>query len=267
MPIRACVMASALLGLLTLAPLHTAAACSLSSAHGVRWPGESHLIGIPTAVMVNAARGLPPALARVGPERSYHDRISTPRQWTWWRWRFKAGWRRLRNAVGLGPPYGQVVRLERVGGPDSLRVLAAIAQSGGEGVLVNWDLAASCLDVLSEKRETFLVPGERVFMTAALRDPAGWVDGRPTFDLRSTESPYAGRLRWYQDGSLAEPALALEKFWELYEALPAHGALLRDSAAALVPLRAWERANRELLGHPHVRREFDQLARYAQSPR
>ena len=264
MQTRSRAAAAALLALLALGPWHAATACTVSSARGLRWPGDSHLIALPTGRMVSAARGLPPALARVGPKRSYHDRISTPREWRWWRGRLQVGSRRLRNAFRLGPPYGQVARIERVGGPDSGRVVAALAQSGGEVVVVRWLLTAACGDALSESREPWLAPGERVFMTAVLRDQAGWVDGRPTFDIRSAAFPYRERPSW-GDASRAEPWLSLEEYWRLYEALPAHAELERDSAAALAPLRAWARLHQELVSYPLVRREVDLAARYAES--
>jgi hypothetical protein len=207
--------------------------------------------------MVSAARGLPRELARVGPEVFYEDRIRAPSEWRWWRMRFQRLWVRLRNAFRPGPPYGQVVRVERVGGPDSLRVLAALTQSGGEAVLVDWLLTGSCTTGLRESRQPWLVPGERVFVTATLRGQAGWVDGRPTFDVRATEFPYSGRPHWFPNGRLGEPGLSLDEYWRLYEALPAHRELELGSATALAPLQAWQRAHPELMTHPRVRRELE----------
>ena len=263
MPIRVRAAAAALLALLAFGPWHAAAACSLTGFRGVRRPGESHLIALPTDRVVSAARGMPPHLARLGPERSPLDRIRAPGEGWWWRRRFRALWGRVRDAFRPDLPYGQVVRLERLGGPDSLQVLAALARSGGEAVLVHWALTAGCGTALSESLRPWLPAGERVFIAAALRDEVGWVGGRPTFDVGAGEYPYRERSPSRREESRAEPRLSIEEYWDLYEALPAYRELEQDSAAALAPLRAWSRAHPELASHPLVRGEISQAEGYA----
>ncbi|HYW07019.1 MAG TPA: hypothetical protein VE913_08695 [Longimicrobium sp.] len=160
-------------------PASEAHACSLFGGHGIRRPEATPLIALPTDRTLSAARSLPPDLARVGTMPPTSDYIRQPGRWWWWQDRMAHWWKRARNAFRPPLPYGQVVRLERVGGAHAARIRAALAASRGEAVLVRWDLRADCGIARSERREPWLNRGFRVFTTARLRAEAdGWAAGR-----------------------------------------------------------------------------------------
>lgn len=230
-----------------------AAACSLIGVYTVRPPGVSHLLVVPSGQTVSAARGLPPYLRRAERRRDLHEGLYSPRDGPWWRMQARKLGRRIREVFRPALPYGQVVRLERVGGADSARVQAALARSRGEAVLVRWDLAANCGPVRSENRAPWLRPGTRTFITAQLRPRRGWVRGRPTFDVQAHNYPYPrhGLAGW---STPVEPAaLPVETFWSLYALLPPTTYQVPDTAAVFRGLGAWERANPAAARHPDAR--------------
>lgn len=197
----------------------------------------------PTPTMLSAARGLPRDLAGVRPERDLLLRMYPPTSAEWWRARFH----RWKASFGPPLPMGQVVRVARLGGA-SPAVRAALARHGGEAVLVQWALATNCRTALYSGREPRLSAGRPVFVAARLRARSGWVHGRLTFDVFPQQWPYAG-WRAELDSPPGEP-LTVEEYWTLRAALPTDDALLRDTATALAPLRAWVRS------HPRLARRW-----------
>jgi hypothetical protein len=229
-----------------------ARACSLIGGHAVRRPDATHLIALPTDRTLSAARALPPDLAEVGHIAPISQHIREPGRWWWWKERIAHWWKRARNAFRPPLPYGQVVRLERVGGAHASRIRAALAASRNEAVLVRWELGADCGPARSERREPWLDRGSRVFTTARLRAKAGWVGGRPTFDVTSFDYPYTEQAPWTDPRGHRVAGPRLAEYWELYETLPTFPQMERDTAAALAPMRAWVRAHPALAAHPAV---------------
>lgn len=235
-----------------------AVACSLIGSHGVQRPDASHLIALPTGRMVSAPDALPPHLAEAAREPA--ERV---RGWVGWKARLRLWWERVLDLFRPSLPYGQVVRVERFGGAEGERVRAALERSGGEAVLVRWTLRGDCGEALNPSREPWTRPGGRLFTTARLRAREGWVEGRPTLDVSSFDFPYPDRQPGHDDSGREVPGLRVADYWSLYEALPAHAVLRRDTAAALAPLRGWMRAHPQLARHPVARGELRQAESYA----
>jgi hypothetical protein len=226
-------------------------------------PGASHLIVLPANRSVSAARGLPPDLADVRPLRGYDEDVWRPGMRLWWEARIKRWFKRLRDR----PPYGQLAKLERVGGPDSARIVAALGSAGGDVVLVDWNLDSMCRPALRTERTTSLTVGERVFLTATLRETPGWVGGRPTFDVMPHHFVYYDRDYWKHPTTRDPMRMTARDVMSAYEALP-HLELLRrhaDTALALASLRNWARVNPTLAARDPARRMIDNAHSWAAS--
>lgn len=221
------------------------------------------MIAAPTQRMVSAARGVPPHLANLPDDGHWTDHGFIPNSRFWWKEKLKWQAERVRDLFRPSLPYGQIVRVERMGGTGDARVRAALARSGGEAVLVFWALRANCGTALSRWRKPRLTEPQRVFTVAWLRRENGWVDGRPTFDVSAGEFPYRDQVPWPDHARRRVRGIRVTEYWSLYETLPARAALLRDTAAALAPLREWVRAHPALARNPVTLGEVDQAERWA----
>ena len=238
---------TAAIGLISLAALgvlaraNSAAACSMDPRPGARMPGVSSLIVLPTNRIASAARGLPPDLAAVPPLRGYDESVWRPGMRSWWEARVTRWFKRLRDR----PPYGQLAKLERVEGPDSARIVAAMDAAAGEVVLVHWDLDSMCRPALRRERASSLAVGERVFLTATLRETTGWVQGRPTFDVTPHHFVHYEREYWQPPTERDRARMTAREVMTVYAALP-HLDQLRwqpDTGGALASLREWARSH------------------------
>jgi hypothetical protein len=215
-----------------------AAACSLSAGRPFRHPARTHLIVRATPDMVSAARGLPPALARLRAPRELDQWLTRPLELWWWR----AKWERLRDRFRPSLPYGQIVHVLRVGGPDSVQLREALTRSGGQAVLVRWGLAANCGTELNPSRAPVFAPGTEFFVTGGLRADSGWPDGRPTLDVMPAGDATHHQRARPEGGPRARPSLTLEAYWRMYEHMPEAGAYQADPARALAQVAAWAQA-------------------------
>lgn len=242
-------LAVALMG--ALSPTAEADACSFLGGHGVRNARKHHFIVMPTARTLSASNGIPKDFPRFRSE-SWLDRQSSPREWRWWRTRFE----RFRDRFLLRLPYGQVVRIDRMGGPDSLALRSALTASNGEAVFVKWLLQPNCGPRLRVSREPFFIPGRAVFAVGTLRDRSRWVGRYPTFDITASDfdyDPHSFRAR------TSHQPLSLAEYVSLYEALPESEALRADAASALAPLRSWLERHPQYADHELVRGALDKL--------
>lgn len=221
------------------------------------------MIAAPTQRMVSAARGVPPHLAGLEPEGHWTDIAFIPNSRFWWKEKMKREAERLRDLFRPSLPHGQIVRIERIGGAGGARVQTALARSGGEAVLVFWELRANCGTALSTRREPRLTEPQRVFTVAWLRRENGWAGGRPTFDVSAGEFPYRDQVLWPDHTGRRVRGIRVTEYWSLYQKLPERAALLRDTGAALAPLRGWVRAHPALARHPVIIGEVDQAERWA----
>lgn len=228
-----------------------ARACELEPGQGMRRGGDVPLLGTATATMVPAARGVPVDLAAASAANDAAARARTPAVRPAW-WRRVWSWLSDHSAPQTGAaspsrPFGQVVQIQRVGGPDSASLELALQRSGGEAVLVRWLLAGDCGPMRDSTRTAFLPPGATVFAIGRLRPVAGWVGDRPTFDLPAGGS--AARPLVQHPSATERPRWLLPPadYFELYRRLPRQDSLPADTASALKPLRAW------LASHPALR--------------
>jgi hypothetical protein len=138
--------------------------------------------------------------------------------------------------------HGQVVALERVGGPARDRLPA----DADRAVVVSWDYDSLCRPLIQFGSHRPFDPGREMVFMAAPRDPEHWVDGMPTFDLLSPADAYPYRAPDERD---PRPLSAAEMF-ALYEVVPRSGDLDRSPYEAVRPLQAWVRENPELVARP-----------------
>lgn len=145
--------------------------------------------------------------------------------------------------------YGQLVRVNRIGGRTAARLPSGIR----EVVVVPWGYDPACR-TLSWKGSAQWVPvGTRGFFVATLRDADHWVGGRPTFDLHNPwNMPYTGteRIREMSRNDPVSALLSIDDVFDLYEALPSAAEAEARGLEALASLRAWVTANPELAARP-----------------
>ncbi|HEU0299806.1 MAG TPA: hypothetical protein VFR37_10135 [Longimicrobium sp.] len=144
--------------------------------------------------------------------------------------------------AGDGGISGQVMRMERLGGPD--------ADSVGEGadrvVLVPWAHDAECRLERWTGSARWAPPGERGLFLANLRPRERWVDGVPTFDVFVADQfPFPQRVRDMPPGGAAS-LLTAEQVFEVMELLPRFAEYRENRGPALRPLLEWARAHLEL---------------------
>lgn len=242
-------------------PRHSAA-CSIDTAPFARMPGHSHLIVVPSGRLVSAARHLPPRFASVRAQRGFDETIWQPGARWWWRARITRWFRRLRDR----PPYGQLARVEYAGGTGSSRV-----ERAHDVVIVYWNTSSVCGPAVRLERTPALAVGERLFLTATLRDSAYWLGGLPTFDITTDHFSHNEREHSARSTERAARRILAREVLSAYEALPAYEALrYQESATALEPLRDWARSHPALANQQPVQRMIANattFARYADSVR
>jgi hypothetical protein len=137
-----------------------------------------------------------------------------------------------------GAVYGQVVRVERAGGPKGTAV------PEGPAVLVPWDYDPGCQPTAWGRSARWLPEGRSQAVLARLRPREHWVDGVPTLDVFNTEI-LAPDPRM--------PAEEAELLFGFHAALPSRAQLERDPWGAVEPVRAWLAAHPQAAGHPQIR--------------
>jgi hypothetical protein len=238
-----------------LAAPTSATACSMDNAPFARMPRNSHLILVPTGQLVSSARRLPPHFASVPARREFDETIWQPGKWWWWEARITRWFRRLRDR----PPYGQVARVEYVGGAGRSRV-----GSARDVVIVYWLSDGTCRPSLRLERAPALTVGERLFLTATLRDTAHWVSGLPTFDMTLEHFSHYEREHSKPPTEGARHPMLARDVLSVYEALPAYEALRHhESATTLASLRAWARSHRTLADQYPAQRMIVNATKFA----
>lgn len=151
------------------------------------------------------------------------------------------------------PIYGQVVRVDRIGGPAAKQLPKDVS----EVVVVPWGVDSACRPVVWSLSAQWVTPGTRGLYVATLRAPEHWVDGRPTVDVHNTgEIPYtadAERIREMGPGDSAASLLSPEQLFKVYRALPTVSEIETRGPAVLEPLRAWAREHPDLATRPPAR--------------
>lgn len=147
-----------------------------------------------------------------------------------------------------GGVYGQVVQVQRAGGP------MAAAVPAGRAVLVPWDYDPGC-EATAWGRSARWLPNRPQAVLARLRPREHWVDGIPTLDVFNTHV-----LRT-DAGADAETEL----LFGYHAALPSRTQLERDVWGAVEPVRAWLAAHPEAAEHPLIRWSAREVHRAAAS--
>ena len=251
--IAACVIAPITVALLA-SPRHSAA-CTYDAAPFARLPHHAYLIIVPTSRLVSSAGRLPPRFANVQAPRGFDETHWQPDRLWWWEARIARWFRRLRDR----PPYGQVARLEYVGGTGRSQ-----AASARHVVIVPWNTSSMCGHALRPDRTPALAVDERLFLTATMRDSAHWISGLPTFDMATDHFSHYDREYWKAPADRAHQYMRAREVLSAYEALPAYEALRhRESIATLAPLRAWARVHPTLANQNPAQRMIANATRFA----
>jgi hypothetical protein len=148
--------------------------------------------------------------------------------------------RSLRNT----PIYGQVVEVERAGGPGG----TAIVQGGA--VLVPWFYDPACATVPWGSGAVWLPPGSQEAVVGRLRRREDWVDSIPTIDVFRPELVRGSGMR---PGAWPGNVETAETLFEYYAAVPSSDHLARDPWGAVAPLRGWIDAHPESAARPPIR--------------
>lgn len=140
------------------------------------------------------------------------------------------------------PVFGQVFRLDRIGG-DVPRELAAV-RAGGHTEVVLVPHATHCRDVtpwFGSARWT--APGSQIVSDVTLRPRDQWIGARPTFDVDPNHDAYP---RAYRRGDVDSPRMTAVQAFELVRVLPTSAEVQRDALDAYRPLLRWMGANPQL---------------------
>lgn len=140
--------------------------------------------------------------------------------------------------AGSGAMHGQVVRLERAGGPDAARIPAGAERA----VLVPWGCGDDFITRPWTESARWVEPGVRGLFWAVLRPREQWVGSVPTFDVAEPlEQPYTvDPAEWAGDPGAP---LNVDQAFAFMEALPRRDAFLANPEGAVRPLVAWARAH------------------------
>lgn len=142
------------------------------------------------------------------------------------------------------PIFGQVFRLDRVGGEVPRELASARAAGNSEVVLVpyGWE----CGDVWRWASSTrWTKPGLQILTDVRLRPRAQWVSGRPTFDVNPDHDAYP-RAYIFTREEQDKPRMTSAQAYEFSRVLPTYAEVQRDAFAAYRPLLRWVRANPQL---------------------
>ncbi len=133
--------------------------------------------------------------------------------------------------------YGQVVRVDRVGGADA----AQLPPGTDRVVLVPWGYDAGCRTTLWSASARWAEPGERGLFTASLRPRERWVEGIPTFDeFVVYTSPYPGRLA---DNLPADSLMTVDQAFAFLQHLPLWEDVEAGGERGTKPILDWAREN------------------------
>jgi hypothetical protein len=218
----------------------TASLCSLVPLPYGRDPKVTHLVGVALPDTMLAGPG------RVRPSR----------------WGGHWGPGRERKV------YGQLVRVDTLGGAQAGDIRNAFAQRGNRQVLlVPWDYDAACEPTYWTGSAAWVTPNLSGFYTVTPRVRRQWVDGIPTFDAFAADLepyPHGGFFRAGYRGTDAlrtSPSLEPRELFDLYDVLPIWEAFERRDSTAFARVVAWARDNPDLAVKYPAQRILENLDR------
>lgn len=159
------------------------------------------------------------------------------------------------NPGHWGPPserpiFGQVVRVEGLGGSDSASLESAFRRLGvREVIVVPWDYDAGCQPVAWSRSARWVETASPGFYRLRVRPESHWIAGKPVLDAFAADlEPYPHGLffqRGYRgtDALRRGPSLTPEEYFALYAVLPDRAQVARDPSSVIAALEAWERAH------------------------
>lgn len=172
---------------------HSAWACEVMPYSIARYPGTVNFIGTASNDTVLAGAG-----------------------------RLPFEWERTPRTI-----FGQVVRVERLGGSASEKSMAGATNRPTDVVIVPWAYGPDCRLLAWDSSARWVPLGTRALFTGQLRERADWIDGRPTIDVHTTTSvPYVGAAPRYRTVTrnpttmAPDPALTPDQLLDLYDVLP-----------------------------------------------
>ena len=152
------------------------------------------------------------------------------------------------------PVFGQVIRVDRLGGADSAALEMAFGRLGQrEVVVVPWDYGPDCRPVIWGRSFRWVQSPAPGFYRLRARPAAASVNGRPVLDaFRADLEPYPHGiffLRGYRgtDAAHADGALTPAEYLTFYSALPSYPAARENREEARVALDALERRYPDLI--------------------
>jgi hypothetical protein len=153
---------------------------------------------------------------------------------------------------GRGEPravYGQLVRVDTLGGAQAQVVREAIPNSQSRDVvIVPWDYDPACEPTYWSMSARWVEPGLVGFYEVKLRPRPQWAGNRPTFDAFTADlepyphGPFFGAGFRGANAVHSRAALNAREMFEFYARLPVWREWKLD-AQALEPLERWAREN------------------------
>jgi hypothetical protein len=151
--------------------------------------------------------------------------------------------------------FGQVIRVDRLGGADSIQLERAFTKLGvREVVVVPWDYGPDCRPVVWGRSFRWVSSDAPGFYRLHLRPDTAWSSGRPVFDAFHADlEPYPHGVffeRGYggTDAIRSGPTLTPAEYFVFYSALPSSADARARPQDARAILDAWEQAHPDLAG-------------------
>jgi hypothetical protein len=151
------------------------------------------------------------------------------------------------------PIFGQVIRVDRLGGADSAVLEGAFARLGArQVVVVPWDYGPDCRAVIWGRSFRWVESREPGFYRLRARPVGESVSGRPVLDaFRADLEPYPHGIffqRGYRGTAAVRtgPALTPAEYFTFYSALPSSTLVREKPQEARAILEAFQRTHPEL---------------------
>ena len=164
--------------------------------------------------------------------------------------------------------YGQLVRVDTLGGVQAGDVRNAFGRRGSREVLiVPWDYDAGCEPTYWTGSARWVTPDLSGFYTVTPRPRREWVEDIPTFDAFSADLepyPHGAFFRAGYRGTDAlktSPSLDARELFGLYNVLPVWEDIRHRDSTAFERVFEWARDNPELAARYPAQRIFENLGR------
>ena len=168
--------------------------------------------------------------------------------------------------------YGQLVRLDTLGGASADQVREALRRQGLRDVLVvPWDYDPGCEPTYWNGSAQWVEEGLVGFYKLKLRPQKQWHDGRPSFDAFAADLQPYPHGPFFREGYKGTDALRrrasldAREMFQLYQVLPIWTKAKLDTQA-LQPMERWARENPGLAGKYPADEILADLRRFIRRP-